>query len=92
MIKQTRAVPGYRAMPIVFNEDDHEAFDQANNNFAAAIAEHVSWGWFDYRRKGEAATDGYQSPPVDWAIRSPRKRAFFNYLATITGATPQAAE
>ena len=27
MVKQTRAVPGYRPMPIVFNEDDHENFD-----------------------------------------------------------------
>jgi hypothetical protein len=86
MVKQTRAVPGYKPMPILFNEDDHENFDQPANNFAAAIADHVSWGWFDYRRKAEALENGYQSPPVDWGIRSPRKRAFFNYLAEITGA------
>ena len=85
MVKQTRAVPGYRPMPIVFNEDDHENFDQPANNFAAAVAEHVSWGWFDYRRKGEALDEGYQSPPVNWGLRSDRKRAFFQYLAEITG-------
>jgi len=88
MVKQTRAVPGYRPMPILFNEDDHENFDQLSNNFSAAIAEHVSWGWFDYRRKGEAFEEGYQSPPVSWGIRSDRKRAFFKYLAEITGSNP----
>ncbi len=86
MVRQARAVPGYRPMPIVFNEDDHENFDQPTNNFAAAIAEHVSWGWFDYRRKGEGFDEGYQSPPVNWGISSARKRAFFNYLAEITGS------
>lgn len=86
MVRQTRAVPGYRPMPIVFNEDDHEGFEQATNNFAAAVAEHVSWGWFDYRRKGEAGEEGFQSPPVNWGISSGRKRAFFKYLAEITGA------
>jgi hypothetical protein len=85
MVKQTRAVAGYRPMPILFNEDDHENFDQPENNFAAALAEHVSWGWFDYRRKGEALEEGYQSPPVNWGISSARKLAFFSYLAEITG-------
>lgn len=86
MIKQTRAVAGYKPTPILFNEDDHENFDQPTNNFAAAIADHVSWGWFDFRRQGEALEDGYQSPPVDWGISSARKRAFFGYLSEITGA------
>lgn len=88
MVKRTRAVANDRTMPILFNEDDHEGFEDPSNNFSAAVAEHVSWGWFDYRRKGEAITDGYQSPPVDWGINSARKRAFFSYLSTITGTTP----
>jgi hypothetical protein len=86
MIKETRSVAGYRPMPILFNEDDHERFDQAENNFSAALADHVSWGWFDYRRKGEAMNEGYQSPPVDWGLSSERKRSFFRYLADITGS------
>ena len=86
MVKQTRNVPGYSPMPILFNEDDHENFDQPFNNFSAAVAEHVSWGWFDYRRKGEGLEEGYQSPPVNWGISSGRKRAFFKYLAEITGS------
>ena len=87
MVRQTRAVPGYRPMPIVFNEDDHENFDQPTNNFSAAIATHASWGWFDYRRKGEAMEEGFQSPPVNWSLSSARKRDFFKLLAEITGAT-----
>ena len=88
MIKQTRSVPGYKLIPILFNEDDHENFDQPANNFASAVAEHVSWGWFDYRRKGEALEDGYQSPPVNWGLSSARKKAFFAYLSEITGSKP----
>lgn len=85
MIRQTRAVPGWKPMPILFNEDDHENFDQPTNNFAAAVAEHVSWGWFDYRRKGEGMEQGYQSPPVNWGISSPRKKAFFTRCAEVSG-------
>ena len=89
MVRQTRAVPGYHSMPIVFNEDDHEDFDAPLNNFSAAVTEHVSWGWFDYRRKGESMAEGYQSPPVNWGLSSGRKRAFFDYLSEITGVAPR---
>lgn len=85
MIQRTRAVPSYKPMPILFNEDDHENFDKPANNFNAAITDHVSWGWFDYRRKGEGFDEGYQSPPVSWGINSNRKRGFFNLVAEITG-------
>ena len=34
MVRQTRKVPGYRPMPILFNEDDHFDFDKPANNFA----------------------------------------------------------
>ena len=86
MIHKSRNVTGYHAMPILFNEDDHEDFDQPTNNFTAALAEHVSWGWFDYRRKGESLENGYQSPPVAWGINSPRKKAFFGILSKVTGS------
>ena len=85
MIQRTRAISGYRPMPILFNEDDHEDFDKPANNITAAIASHVSWGWFDYRRKSEGFDEGYQSPPVNWGISSDRKRGFFNMVAEITG-------
>ncbi len=89
MVQKARAVPGYRPMPILFNEDDHEKFDQPENNVAAAVAEHVSWGWFDFRRHGEGFEQGYQSPPVNWSISSDRKRGFFHLLAEITGAAAE---
>jgi hypothetical protein len=84
MVEETRRVPGYRAMPILFNEDDHFDFDKPVNNMLKAISAYASWGYFDpgasdYR-------DGYQCPPVNWGINTDRKRAFFNLLKEATGA------
>lgn len=85
MIEQVRAMPEYQPMPIVFNEDDHYDFDQPMNNMVAAFESHASWGYFDFRRDGEAFENGFQSVPVDWGITSERKKAFFNKLQEITG-------
>lgn len=85
MVRQTRQVSGYRPMPILFNEDDHYDFDQPDYNMLAAISEYASWGYFDFRRPGEGFDEGFQSVPVNWSISSPRKRAFFQRLAEITG-------
>jgi hypothetical protein len=76
-------------MPILFNEDDHYGFDKEENNFTAAIGEYASWGYFDFRRRGESFDDGYQSVPVNWAISSPRKAAFFKLLQDITRSSAQ---
>jgi hypothetical protein len=86
MVRQTRLVAGYRPMPILFNEDDHFDFDKPANNFQAAVSEYASWGYFDFRMRGEGFDDGYQSVPVNWGLSSPRKKAFFEKLAEITGA------
>jgi hypothetical protein len=86
MVRRTRAVPGYRPMPILFNEDDHFDFDRPENNFAAALSEYASWGYFDYRQSGEPFEAGYQSVPVDWGITHPRKRGFFEMVREVTGA------
>ena len=56
------------------------------NNFVAAVGEYASWGYFDFRMKGEGFDDGYQSVPVNWGISSARKRAFFAKLKEITGS------
>jgi hypothetical protein len=85
MVRDTRKVPGFTPKPIVFNEDDHFDFDKPANNFTAAVSEHASWGYFDFRMKDEKFADGYQSVPVDWGINSPRKRGFFKLLGEITG-------
>jgi hypothetical protein len=86
MIRQTRAVKGYKPLPLLFNEDDHYEFEKPQNNFAAAIAEHVSWGFFDFRMKDENFDEGYQSVPVNWGLSSKRKRGFFKLLSEITGS------
>jgi hypothetical protein len=86
MVKRTKAVAGFRPMPIVFNEDDHFDFDKPMNNFVAATSVYASWGYFDFRMKGESFDDGYQSVPVNWRISSARKKAFFEKLREITGA------
>lgn len=84
MVRQARQVPGYRPMPILFNEDDHFKFDKPANNMIAAVAEHASWGYFD---PGESNyRDGYQCPPVQWGVNTDRKKAFFALLAEMTGS------
>ena len=84
MVDQVRAMPEYRPMPIMFNEDDHFDFDKPDYNMKAAFEKHASWGYFDFRMEGESYEDGYQSVPVDWGINSSRKKAFFGKLKEIT--------
>jgi hypothetical protein len=88
MVRQTRKVPGYRPVPILFNEDDHFDFDKPTNNFVAALGEYASWGYFDYRMAGEGFDEGYQSVPVNWGPSSARKKGFFKLLAEVTGSKP----
>lgn len=86
MVREARAVEGYRPMPILFNEDDHFDFEKPKNHFKAAVGEYASWGYFDFRMRGEGFSEGFQSVPVDWGIGSDRKRGFFGLLAEITGS------
>jgi hypothetical protein len=80
MVAETRRVPGYRPMPIVFNEDDHFDFDQPGNNFMKALGAYASWGYFDPYEAG------YQSPPVNWGLNTERKQAFFRLVKEVTGS------
>jgi hypothetical protein len=86
MVDSTRRVKGYTPKPILFNEDDHFDFDKEKNNFTGAVKSYASWGYFDYRMKGESYEEGYQSVPVDWGINSERKKGFFRLLKEITGS------
>jgi len=94
MVARTRALPNYRPLPIVFNEDDHFDFEQAENNFTTAIAHGASWGYFDPGAGAGGAgahsdyAEGYQLVPVNWAINTARKRDFFRLVAAIAGAEP----
>lgn len=85
MINQVRISDVWSPKPILFNEDDHYDFDKEANNFLSALNGYASWGFFDFRRKGETYEDGYQSVPVDWGINSDRKKQFFNLVKEITG-------
>ncbi|MEO7143535.1 MAG: hypothetical protein ABI165_08540 [Bryobacteraceae bacterium] len=84
MVDRARAVPGYRPMPILFNEDDHFDFEKPVNNMLAAIGRGASWGFFDPGKSNYI--DGYQCPPVNWSINTDRKKAFFKLLAEVTGS------
>jgi len=84
MVEEARHVPGYRPMPILFNEDDHFDFDKPENNMLAAVGAYASWGYFDPGKNNYA--DGYQCPPANWGINSERKKAFFALLREVTGA------
>jgi hypothetical protein len=88
MVVQCRELPGYRGQPILFNEDDHFDFGQEDNHLLAALSQYASWGYFDYRMEGEGFEEGHQSVPVDWSIRSERKRGFYRLLAEVTGGRP----
>ncbi len=90
MVDQTRALPSYTPKPILFTEDDHFDFDKPDSNFASAISSYASWGYFD---PGEGAggksvfgdyADGYQNIPINWAINTVRKRAYFDFLCEVT--------
>ncbi len=94
MVDSTRNVEGYHPMPIIFNEDDHFNFDKPVNNMLNALKSRASWGYFDFRKRGETLKkddpffkEGYQSVPVDWGINSQRKKEFFELLAKISGIT-----
>jgi len=78
MVEMVRAMPTYTPKPIVFNEDDHFAFDKPGNNYTNATKAYASWGYFDFRMGEEGFDEGYQSVPVNWRISSERKKGFFN--------------
>jgi hypothetical protein len=85
MVTLVRKSKSYSPKPIVFNEDDHFDFDKESYNLLSATESYASWGYFDFRMKGEDYNSGFQSVPVDWKISSDRKKAFFNKLKEITG-------
>lgn len=86
MVAQCRQLAGYRGQPVLFNEDDHFAFQQEENNMLAALSQYASWGYFDYCMGGEGFGEGFQSVPVDWTISSERKQGFFDLVAEVTGS------
>ena len=88
LVRKARAAAGRVPKPILVNEDDHFDFGKPKNNCIAAVREHASWGFFDFRMKGEGYAEGYQSVPVNWGLSSERKRGFFKLVAEMTGSKP----
>jgi hypothetical protein len=82
MIQAVRALPAYRARPkpIVITEDTQWA---GSSNMNAAVAAGVGYGYFD--KGSNDYRDGFQSPPIDWSLRTPSKRAFFERVAALAG-------
>jgi hypothetical protein len=97
LIAGARALPSYRPMPVIFNEDYHFSFDQPRNNFLTAVEHYAGWGYYDPGRTTDGHevvdryafgdyVDGFQMVPVNWTINTDRKRGFFRLLKEITGA------
>jgi len=83
MVDQVRAVPGYKSMPILFNEDDYFDFEKDWNNSLAAVSRYTSWGFFDPGENNY--NDGFQSSPIQWMPNTARKRGYLQLLDDITG-------
>jgi hypothetical protein len=83
MVLEVRKLPTYRPMPVLFNEDDHFDFDQPSNNMRSALSAYAGWGYFDPGKNDY--NDGYQCPPVNWGINTPRKKQFFEFAKKVTG-------
>jgi hypothetical protein len=91
-VQETRNATSYKGQPIFFNEDDHFEFEDESNNLVAALEQRAGWGFFDPGpgAGGTAAygnyVDGYQNPPINWTINTPRKESFFWMLSKLTGS------
>ena len=91
LVERTKVRMRDRVVPIVVNEDDHFAFEEADNNMLAAVSRYASWGLFDAGAGsggGGARSnyhDGYQLVPVNWSTNTPTKRGFFRLLREVTG-------
>ena len=77
MVDEIRSKAAYGGEPIVFNEDSTDL-----DNMAAAVAAGASWGYYD-QGENDYLT-GFQSPPTNWTLSTPEKRAFFEEVQRLT--------
>jgi hypothetical protein len=84
LVAKIRESEAFRSQPkpIVFNEacTDVACLD-------AAVESYASWGYHDHGTNDYE--DGFQSPPVNWTINTPTKRAFFERVRGITGTAEE---
>ena len=81
-IRATRALPTYRTMPVINNEDPNFHFGDPSNHILAALDEYVSWGYYDQGENNYS--DGFQAPPVNWRINTDDKKQFAAKVKEIT--------
>ena len=81
-ITATRGLSG-RPVPILINEDPNFHFTEPENHLLASVDEYVSWGYYDQGQNNYQ--DGFQSPPVNWAINTDNKKQFFELVKRVTG-------
>jgi hypothetical protein len=81
-IAATRELGG-RAVPVMINEDPNFHFTEPANHLLTAVEEYTSWGYYEQGQNNYQ--DGFQSPPVNWAIDTDNKRQFFELVKTVTG-------
>jgi hypothetical protein len=79
MIREIRANEAWseQPKPIVFNEAHTDV-----SCLWACAENHASWGYYDQGTNNYR--DGYQTPPVRWAINTDTKRRFFGLVRHIT--------
>jgi len=79
MIRGIREGEAWREQPkpIVFNEAHTDI-----SCLWACAENHASWGYYDQGTNNYR--DGYQTPPVRWAINTDNKRNFFDLVRRIT--------
>jgi hypothetical protein len=87
LVERLRSTECFRAepKPILFNESGTNAAC-----LDAGFRSYASWGYYDHGANNYH--DGFQSPPVNWRINTPAKRAFFERVRQITGAEASGAE
>jgi hypothetical protein len=66
-----------RPQPIIINEASTDV-----SCLDACLASYASWGYYDHGKNDYR--DGFQSPPINWTINTPAKRAFFERVREIT--------
>jgi hypothetical protein len=76
MVNQTRKIPGYRPMPILFIGKGRNGSNNSIESMQAAVGAYCSWSYFDL--------ESYQYPPINWGINTERQRVFFKDVEAIT--------
>jgi hypothetical protein len=59
-----------------------------DSHFKTAVGARAGWGYLDYRIKGEAWEDGFQSVTIYQRLSHKRKRGFFETLKKIAAGDP----